>query len=129
MPRFAQFVLILLLALSPPMARAADRVALVIGNSAYAHVPGLDNPANDASDIARTLEGLGYSVTLRMDLGRAGMIAALGDFRRTAFGAEQAIIYYAGHGIEVDRVNYLIPAAACPKDPQIAAALARARSN
>ncbi len=88
---------------------AADRVALVIGNSAYQAVTPLENPLNDAADIGTTLEGLGFEVETVTDLDQVGMIRALGGFRARAAEAEIALIYYAGHGIEVEGQNYLIP--------------------
>lgn len=88
---------------------AADRVALVIGNGAYQAVTPLDNPLNDAADIGATLEGLGFEVETVTDLDQVGMIRALGGFRARAAEAEIALIYYAGHGIEVEGQNYLIP--------------------
>ncbi|MGL4966771.1 MAG: caspase family protein [Inquilinus sp.] len=91
------------------MARADRRVALVIGNSAYQHVAQLPNPANDSTDIAAALERIGFQVTLRHDLDYAGMRSALRDFGRDALGADMALIYFAGHGLEIDNHNYLVP--------------------
>ncbi|MEC9369653.1 MAG: SUMF1/EgtB/PvdO family nonheme iron enzyme [Pseudomonadota bacterium] len=98
----------LLLAVSP--AHAEKRVALVIGNSTYAHVGKLANPANDASAVAESLKRLGFeSVEQKSDLDYRAFRKALSDFSRIADGADVALIYYAGHGIEVDKRNYLIP--------------------
>ncbi|MCC6006083.1 MAG: caspase family protein, partial [Rhodobacteraceae bacterium] len=88
---------------------AAERVALIIGNGAYAHVPRLDNPGNDAADMAQRLEALGFHVTLEEDLDFNAMLGALQAFRRAAVGAEQAMVFFAGHGIEVDGRNWLVP--------------------
>lgn len=85
------------------------RVALVIGNSDYVHVPQLVNPANDADDIARTLRQMDFVVTLRHDLDDRGMRLALRDFRAVAEGADVALIYYAGHGVQIDNTNFMIP--------------------
>lgn len=103
-----KLLLVIAVVLSP-VAALAERVALVIGNESYTHVGDLDNPGNDAKDIAKALSELGYEVSLHTDLPRAGMIGALREFRRKAFGAEHAIIYYAGHGVEMNRQNFLIP--------------------
>lgn len=90
-------------------ADAAKRVALVIGNSAYAHAPALPNPKNDASDMAAKLEGLGFAVVSGVDLDLAGVKAKVREFRAAATSADLALFFYAGHGIQVDGVNYMIP--------------------
>jgi uncharacterized caspase-like protein len=91
-------------------ALAEKRVALVIGNSAYQKVSRLTNPQNDAALVADTLKSVGFeSVDLRRDLKIAEMRRALRDFVETSRDADVAVVYYAGHGIEVDGVNYLIP--------------------
>ncbi len=107
----------LILLLLTPVARAAERVALVIGNSAYTQVPRLDNPANDATDIAAALETTGFEVDLKMDLDFDSMRRALSAFGAKAARADVAVIYFAGHGIEVDRRNYLLPVDAALADP------------
>ena len=91
-------------------ARAETRVALIIGNSAYAAVPRLPNPVRDAASIAETLRQTGFqTVTLASDLSRAALIAVLNAFSEQAERADWALVYYAGHGIEVGGVNYLVP--------------------
>jgi invasion protein IalB len=86
------------------------RVALVIGNSAYQHAPTLPNPRRDAVMVADALRQANFqSVTLQNDLGREQLVNALRDFARQAEGADWAVVYYAGHGMEVAGVNYLIP--------------------
>lgn len=97
------------LALLTLEADAARRVALVIGNSAYEHVARLPNPENDAADLAAALEKIGFAVTRKTNLTFDGMRQALRDFSDEAAGADMALIYYAGHGMEVDKQNYLIP--------------------
>ncbi|MEW6769551.1 MAG: caspase family protein [Pseudomonadota bacterium] len=87
-----------------------SRVALVIGNSNYQAVGKLENPANDARDVAAALRKVGFTEVIeRYDLGVRDMRRELGAFEDMANGADWAIIYYAGHGIEVDRKNFLIP--------------------
>jgi uncharacterized caspase-like protein len=82
----------------------------VIGNAAYRAVPGLQNPRRDATTVADTLRQVGFqSVELALDLDRDGMVKALRAFRDQADRADWALVYFAGHGIEIDRVNYLIP--------------------
>ncbi|HVV40464.1 MAG TPA: caspase family protein [Nitrobacter sp.] len=91
-------------------ADAMTRVALVIGNSAYRNVPPLANPDNDAAAFAATMKQAGFDVVdARDDLTADGMRRALRDFGDKARNADMAVIYYAGHGIEVEGTNYLIP--------------------
>jgi uncharacterized caspase-like protein len=98
------------LCLNPGNAFAEKRVALIIGNSAYDKVARLPNPANDAALIADTFKSAGFdSVDLRRDLKVGDMRRALRDFIDKARDADVAVIYYAGHGIEVDGTNYLVP--------------------
>lgn len=97
--------------LSAAGASAAERrVALVVGNAAYAHVSPLANPQNDAAAIAAALRRVGFEATeLRRDLGRGAMLDALQTFTREARKADVAFVYYAGHGMEVGGRNFLIP--------------------
>ncbi|TQF33387.1 caspase family protein [Bradyrhizobium sp. UNPA324] len=89
---------------------AANRVALVIGNSAYKNAALLANPANDAAIVEETLKKAGFDVVqTRTDLQAAEMRRALRDFADTARDADVAVVYYAGHGIELEGTNYLIP--------------------
>jgi uncharacterized caspase-like protein len=98
----------LLMACQP--AFAEKRVALVLGNSAYLNVAQLTNPANDSARIAATLKDAGFDVVdSRRDLPAAETRRALRDFADRARDADIAVVYYAGHGIEVDGANYLIP--------------------
>jgi uncharacterized caspase-like protein len=100
---------LLLLAVCRP-ALAEKRVALVLGNGAYQNVPQLPNPVNDSATIAATLKDAGFDVVdSRHDLPALEMRRALRDFSDTARDADIAVIYYAGHGMEVDGTNYLIP--------------------
>ena len=89
---------------------AEKRVALVLGNSAYLNVAQLSNPVNDSAKIAATLKAAGFDVVdSRRDLPAAETRRALRDFADRARDADIAVVYYAGHGIEVDGANYLIP--------------------
>jgi uncharacterized caspase-like protein len=89
---------------------AEKRVALVLGNSAYQNVSPLANPVNDSARIAATLKEAGFDVVdSRRDLPAAETRRALRDFADRARDADIAVVYYAGHGIEVDGGNYLIP--------------------
>ena len=89
---------------------AEKRVALVLGNSAYQNVAPLTNPVNDSARIAATLKDAGFDVVdSRRDMAAAETRRALRDFADRARDADIAVVYYAGHGIEVDGANYLIP--------------------
>jgi Caspase domain len=91
-------------------AAAAKRVALVIGNSKYTHFSTLANPDNDAASIAQALREAKFDdVILASDLDFNGLKKALKNFSSKAVGAEVAMVYYAGHGVEVDGINYLVP--------------------
>jgi tetratricopeptide (TPR) repeat protein len=86
------------------------KVALIIGNGAYRNVRQLDNPPRDAKLIADTFRGLGFqTVTLAPDLTRDKFFAALRDFGGEAEKSDWAVVYYAGHGMEIGGINYLIP--------------------
>src|ERR1700756_336411 len=91
------------------VAHAEKRVALIIGNSAYQNAPALINPKNDAQDIAKSLRELGFSTIVATDLDRAGMDDVLDRFSRTVGGAEIALVYYSGHGMQFAGKNYLLP--------------------
>jgi uncharacterized caspase-like protein len=97
----------LLLCLAP--VGAAERVALVIGNASYQAVTALPNPVNDARDMAAALGRLGFAVRVETDLGYDAMRRALQEFADEAASADMAIIFFAGHGMEIDRQNYLLP--------------------
>ena len=109
---FVLFVIALLCGLFAANADAfaAKRVALVIGNSAYQNVAQLPNPANDAASVADMFKKAGFdAVELRRDVGSLDMRRALRDFYDKAASADIAVVYYAGHGIEVDGTNYMVP--------------------
>jgi len=84
-------------------------VALVVGNGDYAAIGRLPNPGNDANDVAAALGRLGFDVTRVRDADRLTMSEALRAFTRESVGADVALVFYAGHGLEVDGVNYLVP--------------------
>lgn len=93
-----------------PASSAIRKVALIVGNGGYKSVPALANPPRDARLIADTMRGLGFqTVTLAPDLSRDQFFAALRDFGREAEKADWAVVYYAGHGMEIGGINYLIP--------------------
>ena len=92
----------------PKMVMAARR-ALVIGNDKYQHVSTLQNAREDARAIAKTLETLGYTVFLHLDLNEKGFKQALRDFRARLDGGEEVLVFYAGHGVQLGSANYLLP--------------------
>ena len=94
---------------APSVVLADGRVALVVGNSTYAHVGRLPNPDNDADDVAAALRRLGFEVTTEFDADRVELTEALRAFTRQSAGADVSLVFYAGHGIEMDGVNYLVP--------------------
>ena len=100
-------------------AQARDRVALVIGNGAYVSAGVLANPVNDARAVASALREVGFDVSEGTDLDRAAQERVVRDFLRKAATARVALFYYAGHGMQVDGKNYLVPIDArigAPKD-------------
>jgi hypothetical protein len=108
--KFYSFCLAAVLLLVGEPAFADKRVALVIGNAAYQNVARLPNPVNDSATMATTLKDAGFDVVdSRHDLGAADTRRALRDFADRARDADIAVVYYAGHGIEVEGGNYLIP--------------------
>ena len=108
MGSFLLAVLVAVFGLSPAM--AARRVALVVGNSKYENVTALTNPANDAAAVAAALKKSGFDeVRLVENLGQSQFLRALRDFSSSVSGAETALVYFAGHGVEVDGRNYLVP--------------------
>ena len=89
---------------------AERRVALVIGNSSYIHAPALDNPVNDVTAVSVMLEGAGFQVVeTRNNLDNTAMRRVIREFSAMTRDADVAVVFYAGHGLEVDGTNYLIP--------------------
>jgi hypothetical protein len=112
--RVKAFLALLIIALIYPSslsAAAQQRIALVIGNSAYSSGP-LKNPVNDAADMATMLKKLGFTVTLKKNAGLQEMEEAIEDFGNRLKKGGVGLFYYAGHGIQVYSSNYLIPVGA-----------------
>ncbi|MGH6734859.1 MAG: caspase family protein [Methyloceanibacter sp.] len=101
------FCLGLAMAFGP--ASAEQRVALVIGNSAYQHTAPLKNPSNDATDMAALLRRLGFEVIDGTDLSKRDMVARIRTFADKVRGADVGLFYYAGHGLQVEGRNFLAP--------------------
>ena len=96
----------------PAMAETQQRIALVVGNSAYTKVPALKNPKNDANLMAETLREAGFDVVLALDADRRALGRAIRDFGTRLRGAGRTAVglfYFAGHGVQYDGQNYLIP--------------------
>jgi hypothetical protein len=110
---FRAFIAILALVLATlaprPAMAAGKRVALVIGNSAYQKSGALPNPARDAAAVEAMLKMAGFTVTRATDVGASAMRRALRDFAGEVRDADIAAVFYAGHGIEVNGANYLVP--------------------
>ncbi len=93
-----------------PTPALGRRVALVIGNGTYQQASHLKNPINDAKAVAKELRSLGFQVVQEhLDLGRDAMLQSLRAFSDIAKGADWVVVYYAGHGMEVKGINYLVP--------------------
>lgn len=95
----------------PGMAGAQNqkRVALVIGNSNYQHAASLENPKNDAADMAAVLKGHGFQVVEGINLDKAGFDRKVREFAVALKGAAVGVLFYAGHGLQVGGQNYLVP--------------------
>jgi uncharacterized caspase-like protein len=96
---------------------AQRRVALVIGNGAYQHLPRLENPVSDAKLIAKTLQSLGFQLIggqAQTDLDRAGFERAIRQFGKELTGGSVGLFYYAGHGLQFQGANFLVPVTADP---------------
>src|SRR5262245_11389631 len=108
--RFAVALCYALAVLGAPPARAERKVALVVGNSLYGQHAALPNVPNDAAAMATLLKGAGFdSVVVQSNLSVAALRGALRDFAGEVTAADVAVLFYAGHGIEVGGTNYLIP--------------------
>jgi hypothetical protein len=103
--------------LSAGPAAAEKRIALVVGNSAYQNITRLDNPRKDATLMAETLSGLGFTLiggSAQLDLDKAALDTDVQNFGRQIQGADVALFYYAGHGVQLNGANYLVPVGANP---------------
>ncbi|HVP45815.1 MAG TPA: caspase family protein, partial [Bryobacteraceae bacterium] len=101
---------ILTMVLAPEAAWADKRVALIVGNSGYQTVPQLPNPSRDASAVAKMFRDAGFdSVELVINVGNLDFKRAIRKFENAADQADIAVVFYAGHGLEIGGTNYLIP--------------------
>lgn len=90
-------------------AAAEKRVALVVGNSAYVNANPLPNPVHDAGEMAKALTEAGFEVIVGQDLDKSGFDGKIRDFARALDGADVALFFYAGHGLQVGGRNFLVP--------------------
>ena len=107
-------VLVGILSLAASSAIAAKRIALVIGNSDYKNAPRLFNPRNDANAIAAALTKLDFEVIKGLDLNKRQTLQTFNEFRKKVQATDVALLFYAGHGLQVSGENYLIPTDASP---------------
>jgi peptidoglycan hydrolase-like protein with peptidoglycan-binding domain len=109
--------LALVLAIAPAAGQVPKRLALVVGNGAYEHLPRLDNPASDARLMATALQSVGFDLIggkAQTDLDQPHFIRAIRDFGTALKGGGIGLFYYAGHGVQVQGINYLVPIGANP---------------
>ncbi|MCK5718081.1 MAG: caspase family protein, partial [Thiomargarita sp.] len=86
------------------------RLALIIGNGAYQHVPDLDNPVNDAKDMAKVLKKLGFKVIVKYNVTNREMTQAAQNFgKRLQRENDVGLFYFSGHGVQSEGINYLVP--------------------
>ncbi|HTQ33339.1 MAG TPA: caspase family protein [Stellaceae bacterium] len=100
-------------------AEGEKRVALVVGNGAYQYLPRLDNPANDARLIAATLKSVGFQLIgdgAQTDLDRPSFVHAIREFGAALSDGSIGLFYYAGHGLQLQGINYLVPVGANPQN-------------
>ncbi len=101
--------LLWLLVWIPGLSWAEKRVALVIGNNAYQQVTPLKKAVNDAQAMGQELKELGFEVLLRTDVDRRGLLKARNEFLERLSGGDVAVLFYAGHGVQLQGSNYLLP--------------------
>jgi formylglycine-generating enzyme required for sulfatase activity len=106
---WAVLIMVALAAAAAAAAEGEKRVALVVGIARYAFAPELVNPGRDAEALAASLRRLGFEVDLKLDLDNRELTSALRAFGIKAATADVAVVYYAGHGVQVDGTNYLVP--------------------
>src|SRR5262245_58679477 len=109
MRHFLALLAVLMAVALAPQARAEKRVALVIGNSGYKGAVELKNPRNDATDLAAALKLLGFEVIAGNDLDKRTMERTIREFGQKLVGADVALFFFAGHGLQVGGQNYMVP--------------------
>ena len=118
MKRLALLVCCLLTLSAQALAAAERRVALVIGNNTYQSLPPLEKAVNDANAVAAELRKVGFEVASLNNVGQKKMNQAINEFTQKVAGGGIGVFYYAGHGVQIDNQNYLIPVDMdSPRDP------------
>ncbi|MDP1613816.1 MAG: SUMF1/EgtB/PvdO family nonheme iron enzyme [Sulfuritalea sp.] len=107
--RIGAVALLLFCLLAGAFPAHAARLALVIGNDAYEHIPRLKNTANDPGAMAAALSGVGYQVTEKRNLRLREMQDAIRQFKNRVSGGDEVVLYFSGHGVQIGPVNYLLP--------------------
>ncbi|NJL59559.1 MAG: caspase family protein [Desulfobacteraceae bacterium] len=102
-------IVIVMTLLNLTSAAYAGKYALVIGNGSYKAVPALDTPVNDANVMASSLRDLNFSVEKGTDMSQQEMETAIENFRKRLHTGDIALFYYSGHGVQVDKINYMLP--------------------
>lgn len=105
----AGYLAIVVGVLASALPAIAARHAFIVGNASYVSAPHLQNPTNDARDLAQSLESLGYRVTLGLDVSRSKFLESFQTFIRSLGPDDVALFYYAGHGLQIGGENYLFP--------------------
>ena len=105
---FPSLFILVLIYPSGLLAAPERRLALVIGNGAYSSGP-LKNPVNDATDMAGALQRAGFTVTLKKNANLQEMVEAIEDFGNNLKRGGVGLFYFAGHGVQVNNINYLLP--------------------
>ncbi len=100
---------------------AASRVAIVLGNGNYLHTSSLPNPVNDAQKIADALESLGFEVNLLVDTSKQTLEQLRNETESLLRGADVGLFFYAGHGLQIDGQNYIVPIDATFENPETVA--------
>ncbi len=113
----ATFLMLAAVVFAATPAGAGVRLALVIGNGKYVNAPALGNPANNSADLAKALRSVGFEVIEQQDASREAMTKALREFSARLRGTEVALFFYAGHGIQLNGENYLLPVDADIQSP------------
>lgn len=93
----------------PRSTARGNKLALVIGNDSYVNVGKLKNAREDARTMAENLQGLNYKVTLKLDVTQKEMVGAIRNFATSVQGGDEVVIFYAGHGVQIQGTNYLLP--------------------
>ena len=114
--RLLPIIAVLVVTFGISSAEAAKRVALVIGNDSYKSLPDLNNARTDAHGMAKKLEELGWTVILKQNASRRDIFRSLAEFERRLKTVEAGMVFYAGHGIQKDGANYLVPSNAQIED-------------